>query len=241
MDVICDTNIWYNIGSGSLKRSQLPSGDLVATFYNFEELTTSPNLVSNFKLVRSASKAIVEHSSKQILENAFLYIARTIDSQFEDRTYTYNLGIRNWAEVKAIARQPDTFTLTSTHLKEYNENIKNRQARGEAVAKIENRFVANVKSHSRQVRKTSEQKYFKERFKGIVHELNEYLRLFSQGRLTIHASKLKEFELFLTAALQFARNVEISKWVVKPNDIYDLYNLVYVRPVINTLQWRAVG
>jgi type IV secretory pathway component VirB8 len=54
----------------------LTKTSLVATFYNFEELITSPNISTDFQKVRSAAKAIVNHSSKQMLENAFLYMAR---------------------------------------------------------------------------------------------------------------------------------------------------------------------
>jgi hypothetical protein len=56
------------------------------------------------------------------------------------------------------------------------------------------------------------------------------MEAFSNGRLDIKGKSLQQIELFLTAFLQFSRNVEIAKWVVQPNDAYDLYNLIYVKP-----------
>jgi hypothetical protein len=61
-------------------------------------------------------------------------------------------------------------------------------------------------------------------------ELNDYLNQFSYGQVEIRTGQVKDIEFFLTAFLQFSRNLEIAKWVVQPNDLYDLYNLIYVKP-----------
>lgn len=230
MEVICDTNIWYYLGNGTLKPAQLTGTTLVATFYNFEELITTPNIITDFQTVRKAAKAIVNHSSRQVLENAFLHMANTIDPFFEDKRYSYNLGVRNWGEIRNIAALDDSFQLTPELLKEYQKNINKRLGQGQAVATIENQFVLKVKNHSKKLWKESQKKYYKERFKGIVLELNDYLKMFSDGQVSIQNGNLKRFELFLTAFLQLSRNVEIAKWVMQPNDAYDLYNLIYVKP-----------
>ena len=61
-------------------------------------------------------------------------------------------------------------------------------------------------------------------------ELNDYLHQFSYGQVQVERDDVKNIEFFLSAFLQFSRNLEIAKWIVKPNDLYDLYNLIYVRP-----------
>lgn len=113
---------------------------------------------------------------------------------------------------------------------EYHKIISNKAAQSEVVAQIENDFVATVKNHSRKLWKESAKIYFDERFKGILHELNNYMKVFSNGRIEINHGHIKQIELFLTTFLQFSRNSEIAKWIVQPNDAYDLYNLIYVRP-----------
>jgi hypothetical protein len=230
MEIICDTNIWYNLGNGTLKNDQLTKTSLVATFYNFEELITSPNISTDFQKVRSAAKAIVNHSSKQMLENAFLYMARIIDPLFEDKRYSYNLGVRNWGEIRSIAALDDSFQLTPEFIKEYQKNIQNRIGQGETVATIENQFAQSVKSHSKKLWKERPEKYYKERFRGILLELNDYLKMFSDDKINLQNKNIKNFELFLTAFLQLSRNAEIAKWKIQPNDTYDLYNLIYVKP-----------
>jgi hypothetical protein len=147
--VICDTNIWYYLGNGTLDPNLFTGYSLVATFYNFEELITSGNLLTDFPSVMKASRAIVKYSDEQILENAFLYLANMIKPSFEDRRYNYNLGIRNWTEVRAIARQPDGFVLTRELKKEYEKNIHSRTSGGNDIAKLENDFVSTVKAYSK--------------------------------------------------------------------------------------------
>ncbi|SKC47143.1 hypothetical protein [Ohtaekwangia koreensis] len=229
-DVICDTNIWYYLGDGTIDPNSLKDYSLIATFYNFEELITTPNNLTNFQQVRRAAKAIVNYSSKQYLENAFLYLANQITPNYEDTKYGYNLGIRNWAEIRRMAALDDSFQLTPELKAEYEKNAINRGKQGQQVAQIENDFVTNVKAHSKKVWKTNSSKYFKERFKGILLELNDYLKMFSDGRIEMQGKHIKQVELFLTAFLQFSKNTEVAKWVVKPNDAYDLYNLIYVKP-----------
>jgi hypothetical protein len=229
-EVICDTNIWYNIGNGTLKSEEFGEYALVATFYNFEELLTTHNLMNNFQNVRRAAKAIVTYSSRQILENGFLYLARTIDPYFEDIRYNYNLGIRNWNEVRAIAKQGPSFTLSPELKKEYLKNIQNSDAISIDVANLENQFVLGVKKHSKQLKEKNEKEYLRKRFHGILFELDDYLKQFSYGKVQLQKDHIKIIELFLTASLQFSRALEIGGMVVKPNDIYDLYNLIYTKP-----------
>ena len=230
IEVICDTNIWYNIGNGTLEPKEFEEYALVATFYNFEELLTSHNLLKNFQNVRRAAKAIVTHSSSQILENGFLYLARTIDPYFEDTRYNYNLGIRNWNEVRAIARQDSSFTLSPELEMEYLKNVQNSDTISTDVANLENQFVLGVKEHSKQLKEKDEKEYLRKRFQGILSELDDYLKQFSYGKIRFRKEHIKIIELFLTAALQFSRSLEIGGMVVKPNDIYDLYNLIYTKP-----------
>lgn len=229
-NVICDTNIWYYLADGTIDPDNLKNQSLVATFYNFEELITSPNTLTNFQQVRKAAKAIVDHSDKLILENAFLYLANLIDPRFEDKRYSYNLGIRNWAEIKRMAALDDSFQLSSELRAAYQMTAASRVNNGKDVAQIENDFVQKVKTHSKKVWKENSSKYFRERFKGIVFELNDYMKVFSDGKIEFKTTQLNNIEFFITAFLQFSRNLEIAKWVVQPNDAYDLYNLIYVRP-----------
>jgi hypothetical protein len=230
LDVICDTNIWYNIGNGVIKPEDIEQYSLIATFYNFEELLTSHNLLKNFHNVRRAAKAIVTYSSKQILENGFLHLAKIIDPHFEDTRYNYNLGLRNWNEVRAIARQDESFTLSPESEKEYLMNIQSSDSNSNNVARLENRFVNDVKGHSKELKKKNERDYLRKRLQGIVFELNDQLKQFSYGKVQLQRQQIKLIELFVTTSLQFSRGLEIGGMVVKPNDIYDLYNMIYTKP-----------
>lgn len=230
MRIICDTNVWYGIGNGTLDPSKLSGLNLVATFYNFQELITSPNNLTDFQMVRRAAKAIIDHSSEQVLENAYLYLANMIDSRYEDTRYAYNIGLRNRGYIRHLASLSSSYQLTATEIKDYQNIVAQKTTGGAGVALIDNDFATRVKAYSKRQWKASQQKYYDERFKGLLFELNDYLKLFSNNRLEVMGVDVKQIELFLAASLQFVRNLELAKWVAQPNDTYDLYNLIYVTP-----------
>ena len=69
--IICDTNIWYNLGNGKLDRKIAEQNHLIATFYNFDELNTTYNILKDTDKVVKTCKAIVNFSHDQILENTW--------------------------------------------------------------------------------------------------------------------------------------------------------------------------
>ena len=56
--VICDTNIWYGLGDGSIEQSRITTGvEFVATLVNLMEFSFTFTLLSNEKLVRNAIRS----------------------------------------------------------------------------------------------------------------------------------------------------------------------------------------
>lgn len=64
MRVICDTNIWYQIGCGKIDPKALPdSTELIATYSNLHELASTHKLHRSPVEVKNASQALLEHAS----------------------------------------------------------------------------------------------------------------------------------------------------------------------------------
>jgi hypothetical protein len=241
--VVCDTNVWYNIGEDLLAAEKLSEYCLVATFYNFEELNTSPKTVSNFHKVRRASKAIIDHSCEQILENAILYLARLTNPYHVDKKFHYNLGIRNWNEIRLMGKLAHDFECTPEVTSLYQQNVARKISESQQVSKIENTLALNVQKEARKAWKQNKQNYFKSSLKGIIGFLNVALRDSDAIELTKEFD-ISQIELFLSAFLYYYKGLEIGKMVAQPNDMYDLFNLIYVRPGMKYLtmekRWRSI-
>jgi hypothetical protein len=241
--VICDTNIWYNIGEGLLSVSEFNAFELIATFYNFEELITTPKTVKDFPKVKRAAEAITVYSHSQILENAFLYLARLIDPNHVDTKYSYNLGIRNWGEVRAMAKLPEDFQITDAILSAYQQNITNKTNECEELAQIENKLAKQYKKEAKNLWRTNKSGYYKANMQAIVGILNAGLQQLNGPKLT-ELFEIKQIELFITAHAAYFKNMEIGTMVAQPNDMYDLYNMIYVKPGMKYLtfenRWKDI-
>lgn len=69
MNIICDTNIWYQFNDDIVTNND----SLKATWVNIIEIATSLNLIDKIDTSQEAVKALKEHYSKIIIDNPFDY------------------------------------------------------------------------------------------------------------------------------------------------------------------------
>ncbi len=78
-EIICDTNIWYGLGDGSIIKPD--NTKLIATWNNIVEIGFShPNIKEkiDIELVQKAANAIIEYVDKIIENDPFAYSANKI-------------------------------------------------------------------------------------------------------------------------------------------------------------------
>lgn len=229
--LVCDTNIWYGLGEGRINPTIAKENRLIATFYAFEELNTTHNILNFPDKIIQASQAIVQHSHDRILENAILYLARTIDPYYVDEGYSYNLGMRAWNEIRLLAKLPLGTQHSQQTLNMYRQNIENRKKEGVNIAKADNAFSAAVQKQARIAYKKDKEKYYSTVSEHIVALLNTYLKEFSKGRIEFPSNyDFDQIELFMNAFAGYIFKLDVAKMRVEANDAYDLYNLIYVKP-----------
>ncbi len=84
--IICDTNVWYGLGDGTISDSEiLDRSSLVATQVNIREFTFTYNLLNNEDLARNAIKAAFKYHTIERFEPPLIYLKR-----LSDRRYRYN-------------------------------------------------------------------------------------------------------------------------------------------------------
>lgn len=75
MNIICDANIWYDLGSGDISGGLIKNDiNLVFTGVNLYELASTENMVNRFDIYRNACIAAVYYSKKQILIDPFSFL-----------------------------------------------------------------------------------------------------------------------------------------------------------------------
>lgn len=92
MDIICDTNVWYEIGAGSRDISKLKAKHrLIATPVNFFELA-SPTADMHFDHRKRAAKAIIDHSD-EIIDDPERHLASIWKIKVEPSRANYTDGL----------------------------------------------------------------------------------------------------------------------------------------------------
>ena len=65
MEIICDTNIWYNIGNGFIKPRDYLNVNLWGTFLSIDELSKSEKLIN--PILREYVRKAIQEMIKNII------------------------------------------------------------------------------------------------------------------------------------------------------------------------------
>lgn len=233
--VICDTNIWYGIGNGTIIK---PTGvKLIATWINIIELGFSNQ--ENKKnidpeIVKKAAKAILDYADEIIELDPFKLMAQKFDKEIKF----------DFVPVKEILNEVVKDGLPSF------DTYKMYKKSYDLFLRIKNDFALNLNLNKKNLRKTvlsnntEKEKYKKtDEEQLIVHAYSVFLdtesflktenmKIIISGEedflSTIELIKDK-FELYVNAKQKL-----IKKWVltksmkIENNDFFDLLNFVYV-------------
>lgn len=101
MKLICDTNIWYGIGNGSIVVEEYDFPQMHSTYLNIDELARTPNILYNLGSVREAIRAAMRNTKNRvIIENPWIYLLK-IDNPAFDIPLGYSRDIREVTTVLA--------------------------------------------------------------------------------------------------------------------------------------------
>jgi hypothetical protein len=235
-EIICDTNIWYGLGDGSIIKPN--NSRLIATWNNMVEIGFSHQNIKekiNVELVQKAAKAILVYADEIIENDPFAYSANKFEPTLDIKTKS----------LKHILQEIVKDGLPSENT--FQENCEAYKM----FMKIKDEFAGNLNSEKPSIRESvyvnnieknkfkksdclqiDEQAYsillYIERFLDKEHELNIIIQDNQDFKNTIELIKSK-FELYV-----FTKQKFLKKWVldkdmnIDSNDFYDLLNLVYV-------------
>jgi hypothetical protein len=242
--IICDTNIWYDLGNNCLSFPDNTKYHLIATYINLFELTNSPNIIADFEKVRKALKAIKlyasgliyepplkhlknllypnkleysDESKPQILIDTLIDIEK-IDDDIIHVIYESNLGRRSTLQTSFIDDVSDQLQIAKEVI--HNDSTSKRKFLQLLKEKeIRDKRIINVKEQ-------------------VIKELKDcYPFILDED---FNDSFWKNIELFTQARIQYFYNLKINpKMKPKINDAADMLNLVYVNE--GRLYWTSDG
>jgi len=229
--VICDTNIWYDIGEAEIKfNSSIP--ELYCTYLSLHELIHTENLKTNFPQLRNACKAVLTYSKGFILEPPIKHLFNLCNpNDLKISESNFINAIECLASINSIDEDiiieldkyllMKHYTLTNYFVSYINDEI--HKARTEIFKNKGNRneYKQITRKNDIVKKRLTNLKY------QIVNDIKYEFPLVKDEQFK--ESFWDKIDFYINSRLKYFEKLRIDrKMKPQPNDAVDLLNLVYV-------------
>jgi len=227
MDIICDTNVWYNIANGSIAVDELDKINLYPTFINLIELSRTPYILKNLSLVQEAVKSMYKYHSSIFEINPFEYI---ILKQYADYKCIDNQFRTILKSFERLMRINPMAIIDEKYIIEMRLSIGNYKLYLHQTTNSVNELLPTIREN---IKKTTGKKIHRNMDSmSIIQELiSELINLYSKGSIKLDIANYpwKEIELMMIVLDNYFKELELSgNQKMSPNDWSDIFNMVYV-------------
>lgn len=229
MKVICDTNIWYDIATGKIKKEQLAGMELYSSYVNLFELAKTPNLVIDWKLVKAAVRALHDNSKGIYETNPIEFI---IQKQYPDYKAKDNSYKQILIGFEDLMDRPDTEEITQEVKEKMQKSV-------DEFAEAAQKSADNVNAKLPVIREKIKETIGKKEHRKIVSYpliydvINVFVGQQSQGEISLDIENYPwgEIELLVKTWDGYFKDLEVSgNQKFQPNDWQDIFVMSYVNP-----------
>ena len=222
MEVVCDTNVWYRLGTGQFVPD--PNLRLLATENSLYELTTTFNLVTNPILVQKAVKAVFKFHYQIIPVTPFSYVLNSQSDKFQWDTSLTDKMINSFRDFASMEEE-DIVNLNNKDIRELGIECQKANERNFLFQQAMNRYISDLRSRSKN---DANLEYLAKRF--CLTMLNDSP---DSGNTRILEEDMiwEKVELFIAITSNYIGKMLKSKTMnVDENDGPDWINTLYVQP-----------
>lgn len=217
--IIPDTNIWYKLGSDECLFMHVKDY-LFPTYVNLWELTNTGSLVSKYSVVRRAIQ-------KMLLCKDLLLLVEPLKYLIELSNKNCTLGRRKYVKQLLLMAQKvsDGAVIKEELQSEFGLYINKAKEEMQNVGIKVNEMAVKCKMKIK-----NNQKHRKLLTLPIVYQLvNSWVVTATNGRYELKKNKLSNNELFFKVLDYYFKCLEVGQYKWQRNDLYDLFNMAYVR------------
>lgn len=235
MEIVCDTNIWYNLGSGAINPKTLnPEHKFVATFISIDEVVTTTKLLHLEDYTRKAIQCIFRFSRSHAIFEPPLVFLKILD----DPGFSYNI-VKNHEDIlrttELIAKG---FSISNEKEAEFIAYVEERKSNLKDIANSFNAAAKEAKTRIKNKAKHRNENSIPINRKFISHLVAEQTN--STG--LSQSFDWQQVSLFENTLKLFLNELETGASAFTPNDFNDLFLLVYVNPTrkywTNENKWK---
>jgi hypothetical protein len=216
MKTICDTNIWRalteeEIGESDLLKVESP---LTLSFINIDEIIKSNMILSAFDKAKNVIQSMMKMPAKTIYEPPLIYLKKMDVDEYEYIFTDNNRDILYLAQAIANGQQ-----VIESKFLAYKENRN----------QIFKNLTDEINKKTQVIRSTGNRPTDLNT-ENINRKFISFLVKSQTGIPLTEKFDWTQIELFENVLSMFFKELETTKTKIKPNDIYDLFILIYVQP-----------
>ena len=221
MEVICDTNIWYNLGNGTIKSGEYKDCNLYGTYLSIDEMSKTPKLLDDelTEVVRLAIRNMIRNH-RIIYEPPFFRLLVESIPEYEYDILSNDSKILEFTQL--IANGTELSARNKEILKGY---IDFRNQRFQEGTRYFSTLISDFKTSTKKksIKMNSSNSI-------VSKDFISYIVKSTTNQNLPENFDWSSIELFEKTLAYYFLKLETSEMKIKRNDWYDLAFLVYVRP-----------
>ena len=219
--IIADTNVWYQLGSDELLFDRVNS-KLVPVYNNLWEMSTTGMLHDKVKIlkVRNGIRKMMLCQERMILLEPLRYLIALGNKGYATRIRAYTIDMLKFTQKIAYGyyiddSQQENFRCALIKIKADLYKIQDVFNEAATLCKQKNK---NFKKHRAQTN-----------YMLMVGLLDYMAKMATQGDFDLKRVPLHDYELLVLVMDCFFKKLETGELKWQRNDLFDLFNLAYVR------------
>lgn len=217
--VIVDTNIWYALADDEELFNKVKS-ELYPIYNNLWELSNTGRIHSNPEKVMNTIRKVMLCSKRMIIDEPLKHLINKSNKGYKPYITRHTQDMLNFTQKIANGyfideNQKENF---QKHIKETKEGLDEVKSNFNNTALECKERIKNYEKHRR-----------KETWFLIVHFIDFMARQATEGKFNLKKLPLKDYELLILVMDKYFKKLETGETIWQRNDLYDLFNLAYVR------------
>lgn len=217
--VIVDTNIWYALADNEELFNKVKN-ELYPVYNNLWELSNTGRIHSNPEKVMNTIRKVMLCSKRMIIHEPLKYLIGKSNKKYKPFMTRYTQDMLNFTQKIAngyfiAENQKENF---QKHIKEVKEGLDQVKTNFNNTAIECKNKIKNYEKHRK-----------KETWFLIVRFINYMAQQATENKFNLKKLPLGDYELLILVMDNYFKKLETGETVWQRNDLYDLFNLAYIR------------
>ena len=217
--IIVDTNIWYQLGKDEVLFDKVKD-QLTPVYNNLWEMSNTGALYDRPDMVRNGIRKAMLCSKRMILTEPLKYLAQRANEKFPVKIRVYTKQMLIFTQKIA-----NGYGIDDRQKEEFYLYIQQSKKQLEQIADNFNNTALECKSKIKNYKKHRETNtYFL-----TIRYLDFMVQQATEKQFNLKKLPIKEYELLILVLDKFFKELETGERKWQRNDLFDIFNLAYVR------------